>query len=357
MDTVLNYRAVDPRTQPMFLGEALGLERFDRLKYPVFHRLAENMQTFIWRPEEVSMLKDRSDYKSLSDTERFVFDSNLKWQTATDSMLERSLTTLGSYVSLNELNACFKEWAYFESRIHSRSYTHILKGVYPSESDFWDAILTDPEILSRMDLAKASYDHLLVEDGEDIKSKILRAVVNTNATEGLSFYSSFACSFFFAAVLGKMEGNAKIIKFIERDEALHVAVSTNILKYMRDVPQEGFQDHYNGHRDYMIETYRVVAENEKTWARYLFSRGNLLGLNSEILCRYIEYLANKRLKALDLPSIYTSQKSNPLGSWYDQYQEGSSKVQVAPQETEITSYVIGNRDTALDLTELQGLEL
>lgn len=356
MDTVLNFQNVDPRTQPMFLGASLGLERFDKLKYPVFYKLAKNMQSFKWQAEEVSMLKDRGDYKLMSPTEQFVFDSNLKWQTATDSLLERSLSLLSHYVSLNELKACFAEWAYFESRIHSDSYTHILKGVYPSETVFWDSILSDPEIRHRMESIKASYDALLVDDSVDIKQKIFTAVVNTNAVEGVSFYTSFACSFFYAAVLGKMEGNAKIIKLIERDEALHVAVSTNILKYFRDVPEEGFQEIYEANKDFIVDTFAMVAETEKAWANYLFSRGNLLGLNAEILHKYIEYLTNRRLKSLDLPTIYPNQKVNPLGSWYEQYQDGS-KVQVAPQETEITSYVIGSRDTEIDLNQIEDFEL
>ncbi len=358
MDTVLNYSRVEGKDQKMFLGEGLGLERYDKQKYPVFYRLAEKMQSFMWMPQAINMMKDRGDYKEMSPTEVFIFDNNLKWQTATDSLLNRSLTLLKQHVTLPELEAAFNEWTYFESRIHSKSYTHILKGVYGNESVFWDSILSDPEIVRRIDLFKGTYDALIPEtnDESEIREKIFNAVVFTNAVEGLSFYSSFICSLFYMNVLHKMEGNAKIIAQIMRDEYLHVSVTTNILKYMRDNPEEGFQDIYYRKKDYIVDVYRQIAENDKEWAAYLFSKGNLLGLNCEILSLYIEFQTNARLKTLDLPLIYPVQKTNPVGSWFDQYEDRAS-VQPAPQETEITSYVIGDRDTEIDFSSLEELEL
>jgi len=675
MKTVLNYKVLDPRKQPMFLGEQLGLQRYDRLKYPVFFKLAQSQEGFFWRAEEIPLSKDRQDYKALTDTERFVFDTNLKWQTATDSMLNRSITKMMEYVSLPELEACMSVWAFFESNIHSRSYSHILKNIYPDESVFWDSILTDPEILKRMDSIKQSYDALFSDDDTDIRTKIFNAVVATNVTESVSFYVSFACSFYFG-VRGKMEGNAKIIRLISRDEDCvdkytevltpggwklisdlkesdkvaqvdsnkslqfvipnkiiskhytgnlntflsgnkdinmyltpnhrvvwwnklgenkecpanefrigsgkqilcsgnklggtlntlsneqrlliaiqadgsipiphirngrytdcnavtfsltkerkkvrlenllnelgyeytksdvlnhsnkkayyvkvpvktgatkffdrwvnleditqnwcqefieelsywdgsrisedrfyyssvvkrntdivqaiacmsgykchysteednrkdsyrtvnrlsflknkdymesqclvpgvlyysdmvycvsvpsgmflarrngntfvtgncHVAITLQILRNMEKNSEEGFQEIYNNNKEKIIDCFRIATEAEKEWAEYLFSKGNLLGLNQEILGQFAEYKCNSRLKALGLKALYPEYKNNPLGSWYSQFLN-SEKVQLAAQETALSSYQVGTRDTEINQTELQGLEL
>lgn len=353
MKTVLSTKNIDTRKQPLFLGEPLALQRYDRLKYPKLYELAEQMEEYFWRAKEVSLMKDRNDYLELSDTERFVFDTNLKWQTATDSLLSRSLNTIGQYVSNPELEACIQVWSFFESNIHSRSYSHILKNVYSDESIFWDSILSDEEVTRRAIEIKNDYDKFFNNDG-DIKQKIFDALLSTQITEGLSFYSSFVCSFFFAA-RGKMEGNGKIIKFIARDENLHVAVSKNVLDYLRDNEDEGFRDIIKANEQKVYDTYSMAVDHEKRWADYLFSKGNLLGLNAEILKSYIEWLANNRLASLGYKKIFEVKK-NPLGNWYDQFMN-SDKVQVAPQETEISSYKIGARDTQVDFTIFENIEL
>lgn len=360
MQTVLNINNTDTRLQPLFLGEPLSLQRYDQLKYPKLYDLAEQMEEYFWRAKEVNLMKDRNDYHDLSDTEKFVFDTNLKWQTMTDSMLSRSLQTLGQFVTNPELEACINVWMFFESNIHSRSYSHILKNVYPNESVFWNSILEDKEIVERANETKKCYDQFFnldktqLDSKQQIKQKIFDALLATQITEGLSFYSSFVCSFFFAA-RGKMEGNGKIIKFIARDENLHVAISKNVLDYLRDNEDEGFQDIIKANEQKVYDAYNMAVEQEKRWVDYLFSKGSLLGLNSEILKNYIEWLANNRLSSLGYKKIFEIKK-NPLGNWYDQFMN-SDKVQVAPQETEISSYKIGARDTQVDFSIFENIEL
>jgi ribonucleoside-diphosphate reductase beta chain len=353
MRTVFSTKNTDTRKQPLFLGEPLALQRYDQLKYPKLYELAEQMEEYFWRAKEVSLMKDRNDYLELSDAERFVFDTNLKWQTATDSMLSRSLNTIGQYVSNPELEACIQVWSFFESNIHSRSYSHILKNVYPDESVFWDSILSDEEVTRRANETKNEYDKFFKSFG-NVRQMIFDALLATQITEGLSFYTSFVCSFFFAA-RGKMEGNGKIIKLIARDENLHVAVSKNVLDYLRDNADEGFQDVISTNEERVYDAYTMAVSHEKRWADYLFSKGSLLGLNADILKGYVEWLANNRLASLGYKKIFDVKK-NPLGTWYDQFMN-SDKVQVAPQETEISSYKIGARDTQIDHTHFNDIEL
>ena len=336
MKTVLNKINVDSTKQPLFLGKDLAIQRYDRLKYPKLYDLYDQQLNFFWRPQEVNLTKDASDYKKLSDEERFVFDSNLKFQTMGDSMLSRSIHQMMDHVSNPELEICMNVWSFFET-IHSNSYTYILQNVYPDATKFFDSILEDKEIVKRANFLTSKYDALM-GGTKDPKEQILEALIATQIMEGLTFYVSFACSFYFG-YRGKMEGNAKIINLISRDENLHVAITQNVIKYLRDNPDEGFQSTYKKSEEKIYEFYRAAAEAEKEWADYLFSKGSLVGLTPESLKQYTEYLANNRLNSLGLKKLYDT-KSNPLAGWLDSFYD-SKKVQVAPQETEISSYVKG----------------
>lgn len=342
MNTVLNLKNVDPRQQPLFFGQPLGLQRYDKLKYPIFYKLAEAQEEFHWGAKEVSLVKDRNDYDSLTDVERFIFDNNLRWQTMTDSMLSRSILGITQYITNPELEACCAVWSFFESNIHSRSYSHILKNVYPDESDFWDSILENEEIVKRAEVIKESYDSLFNDDCKDLRSRIFNAIVATNVTESLAFYVSFACSFYFGAN-GVMEGNAKIIALIERDEALHASVTTELLKIFKTQPSEGFQEYYD--EQLIIDAYKLGVQNEKDWADYLFQHGELPNCSKQQFKLFAEYRANMRLKALGIKPIYDVQSINPLGSWYGNFLN-TRNIQVAPQETEITDY----RKNSIDFT-------
>ena len=336
MKTVLNKINVDSTKQPLFLGKDLAIQRYDRLKYPKLYDLYDQQLNFFWRPQEVNLTKDASDYKKLSDEERFVFDSNLKFQTMGDSMLSRSIHQMMHHVSNPELEICMNVWSFFET-IHSNSYTYILQNVYPDATKFFDSVLEDKEIVKRANFLTSKYDALM-SNTKDPKEQILEALIATQIMEGLTFYVSFACSFYFG-YRGKMEGNAKIINLISRDENLHVAITQNVIKYLRDNPDEGFQSTYKKSEEKIYEFYRAAVEAEKEWADYLFSKGSLVGLTPESLKQYTEYLANNRLNSLGLKKLYDT-KSNPLAGWLDSFYD-SKKVQVAPQETEISSYVKG----------------
>ncbi len=355
MKTVLNENLTDPLKQPLFLGENLGLQRYDLLKYPIFDELYLKQDEFHWRPEEVSLIKDKNDYQELTEAEKFVFDSNIKFQTLGDSMLSRSILSLREFVTNSELEACMTKWADFEI-IHSRSYSWVFRNLFAKPQEFFDSIYADKEIMQRKELIKNSYDSLLGinEKTEDLKDKIYKAIISTNVMEGLVFYVSFACSFYFG-YRGKMEGNAKIIKLIQRDEAQHFAITQNLLKILRDKEEEGFKDVAKKHESLVYEIYQQATENEIEWAKYLFSKGSLLGLNEESLTGYCKWLCDNRLRSLGYKKIY-NQKDNPISGWLDSYMD-SSKVQVAPQETEISSYKIGARNTDINENDFEGFSL
>ena len=341
MKTVLNKKNIDQLSNPMFFGEDLSLQRYDQIKYQKFYDLYDQQLNFFWRPQEVSLVKDISDYKSLSDEERFVFDNNLKFQTMTDSMLSRSIHELMKYVTNPELEICMNTWSFFET-IHSNSYTYILNNVYPDSTKFFNSVLEDPEIVKRATAISGKYDQLL-SGGTDERQRLYDAVLATQITEGLIFYVSFACSFYFG-YRGKMEGNSKIIKFSSRDENLHVAITQNIMKNWMNNPDEGFQDIVKNNEDKVYAAYEMAVNAEKDWADYLFSKGNLVGLTSESLKHYVEWLANNRLSSLGYKKIYPNAKNNPLSGWLDSFYD-SKKLQVAPQETELSSYVKGVDNT------------
>lgn len=352
MKTVLNKKNIPVSERLMFLGPDLSLQRYDQFKYPRFFELWESQENYRWRPQRIDLSKDRTDFEKLSEVEKFIFESNIRWQTMTDSMLSRSINHVSQYVTNPELELCMGTWASME-QMHSFSYTHIFKNVTKNATAFFDSILEDPEIVKRaVDISQA-YDSLLGEEN-DIKEKIFNAVVCTNITEGVSFYTSFICSFYFG-YKGLMEGSAKIIGEIARDENLHVAITTNIMKNWASHPEEGFQEILSKNEEKVYELYSLAVENEKSWANYLFSKGSLLGLNAEILHEYIEWLANTRLHSLGYKKIFPSKK-NPVSGWSTRYFD-SSKVQVAPQESELESYLTGGANTSITDADFNDISL
>ena len=354
MKSVLNLKSVDSTKQPLFLGEDLNLQRYDKFKYPIFFELFKKQNENFWWPHETTLGKDRGDYNDLTDTERFVFDSNLRFQTLGDSMLSRSIHSLKEYVSNPELEICMNTWAQFEG-IHSYSYSYLLNNVYPDPTKFFDSIMEDKEIVGRAELIRNNFDKILGDDEKkDIKQKIFDCILSVNVMEGLVFYVSFACSFYFG-YRGKMEGNAKIIKFIQRDEALHFSVTQNLIKILRDEDKEGFTGIVKKSEDKVYAFYEQATKNEQDWAKYLFSKGNLLGLNEEVITGYTKWLCDNRLRSLGYKKIFNV-KENPLSGWMNSYMD-SSKVQVAPQETEISSYKIGARDTTLTDKDFDDIKL
>lgn len=352
MKTVLNKTNTPVEDRIMFLGEDLSLQRYDQFKYPKFFDLWEQQEGYRWRPQRIDLSKDRTDFEKLTDTERFIFESNIKWQTMTDSMLSRSIHKMSEYVTNPELELCMGTWASME-QMHSFSYTHIFKNISKNATAFFDSILENEEIMRRADQVSKSYDKLL-GNPKDIKEKIFQAVVSTNITEGVAFYASFVCSFFFG-YKGLMEGSAKIIGEIARDENLHVAITQNIIKNWKNRPEEGFQEILEKNENTIYEMYELSVKNEKEWCNYLFSNGSLLGLNAEILHGYIEWLANTRLTSIGYKKIF-EQKKNPISGWSTRYFD-SSTVQVAPQESELESYLVGSANTTLNDSDFENIEL
>jgi len=339
MKTIFNTKNVDAMSQPLFLGKDLGVQRFDIIKYPVFANLDSKMMEFFWRPQEVELKKDRSDFKEMSDNEKFIFTSNLKYQTMLDSVICRGVPTLLEYVSNTELEACLMTWQFFE-KIHSQSYSYIIQNVYADSSEVFDGIYTDKEIMKRASSAIEDYNNLMgMADNKtvDLKKQIYMTIVSINILEAVRFYVSFICSFAFAENK-KMVGNADIIKLIKRDEALHLSNTQEILRILHKEESEGFVKVAAQCQDAAVEMFDRAAQEEKDWASYLFKDGSIIGLNETVLHQYIDWLCMSRRKSIRLP--YEKVGKNPVAGWTDPWMQSES-VQVAPQEHEITSYKIG----------------
>lgn len=359
MKTVINKINIDPTTQPLFFGEELGIQRYDIYKYDIFFKLFRDQMEFFWTPEEVSIIKDRADFKELTETEKFIFLSNLRFQTLLDSMIGRGINEILRYVSNTELEACMNMWNAFEN-IHSYSYTHIIKNAFAEPVEIFDSILEDTEIVNRAYSVAEKYDDLLTIDPnsslEEKKKKIFEAIIATYILEGIRFYVSFACSFFFGSQK-KMTGNAKIIRLISRDENIHVAITQNLVKIFRDNPDEGFRDIIDNSEELVTEMFRSAAEEEKGWIDYLFSKGPIVGLTDRELKGYIEWLTNNRLRSLGYKTkIYPEAKNNPIDGWLREWYDSSS-IQTAPQEAEITSYRKGAANTDLSTEAFEDFDL
>ena len=342
----------------MFLDEGVDIQRFDILKYPALDKITEKQLGFFWRPEEVDVSKDKKDFNNLTEHEQHIFTSNLKRQILLDSVQGRApnLAFL-PIASLPEVENWIETWSFFET-IHSRSYTHIIRNVYPDPSTVFDGMLDVKEILDcGNDIAKY-YDDLMHNNAgptnrKDHMKSLWMCMLSANALEGIRFYVSFACSWAFAE-LKKMEGNAKIIKFIARDENVHLAATSTMLKNMvKEDP--AFAKIQKEMEPDAVKLFTRVIEQEKEWAKYLFKDGSMIGLNEQILCDYIEWIGCKRMRALGIPCPYSVQKLNPL-PWTEKW-IGGGNVQVAPQETEITSYITGGVKQDADPQTLSMLEL
>lgn len=349
MNSLLNKFNVDYMKQPLFLGEGLSIQRYDRSKYPVFQELFRKQVQFFWTPEEIELKKDRNDFKSetvMSENEKFIFTSNLKYQTMMDSVICRGVPVLQQFVSCDELEACLNAWQFFE-QIHSYAYTYIIKNVYSDPGEIFDNILTDEEIVKRADVAVKEYDALNKiargKSTKDVKKQIYLTLISINILEAVRFYVSFVCAFAFAEQK-KMVGNADIVKLIKRDEALHLYNTQEILKILHTVKDEGFLETAVECEDIAIKMFESAAKEEKDWASYLFKDGSIIGLSETALHQYIDWLCQSRRKAIGLP--YENVGKNPLG-WTEPWMN-SGAVQVAPQEHEITTYKIGASKNDVD---------
>ena len=342
----------------MFLDEAVDVQRFDILKYPAIDKITDKQLGFFWRPEEVDVSKDKKDFDQLTEHERHIFTSNLKRQILLDSVQGRApnLAFL-PIASLPEVENWIETWSFSET-IHSRSYTHIIRNIYPDPSVVFDGMLDIKEILECGNDIAHYYDDLITcnngpTNKMDHKRSLWMCMNSANALEGIRFYVSFACSWAFAE-LKKMEGNAKIIKFIARDENVHLAATTTMLKNMVKEDND-FVKIQKDMEPQVTKLFVKVIEQEKQWAKFLFKDGSMIGLNEKLLCDYIEWIGCKRMRAIGLTCPYTVSKLNPL-PWTEKW-IGGGNVQVAPQETEISSYVVGGVKQDVDQNTLSGLSL
>ena len=346
-----------------FFDDAPTIARYDKQKYAWIEKLTDKQLGFFWRPEEVDIYKDAKDFKDLTVHEQHIFTSNLKRQILLDSVQGRAPTmAFGSICSLPELETWITTWTFSET-IHSRSYTHIIRNIYPNPSKIFDELMDIPEIVNCADDISKYYDNLIwwnnlpknqYERDTEYKHKkaLWLALMSVNILEGVRFYVSFACSWAFAEVK-KMEGNAKIIKFIARDENLHLAGTQQLLKALVK-EDEDFTKISEETRQVCIDLFVAAVNQEKLWANYLFRDGSMVGLNEALLSEYIEWIANKRMTAVGLPSPYKG-GSNPL-PWTQKWISGS-EVQVAPQETEITSYINGGVKKDVTTETFKGFSL
>ena len=372
--TTFNQNEVNALKEPMFFGQCVNVARYDQQRHSIFEKLIEKQLSFFWRPEEVDVSRDRADWQKLTESEKHLFISNLKYQTLLDSIQGRSPNVaLLPITSLPELETWIETWSFSET-IHSRSYTHIMRNLFTNPSEVFDDIVRNEEIRKRAKDISKYYDDLIfytqlyqthgvgthsvngksyIVNLRDLKKKLYLAVNSVNALEAIRFYVSFACTFAFAE-RELMEGNAKIIKLIARDENLHLTSTQHIINLwadgkddpeMQEIAMECFQEAKN--------IFLTAVEQEKEWAEYLFKDGSMIGLNKDILWQYIEYIANHRMKAIGMPEMFEI-KSNPI-PWINKYLE-SDNVQVAPQEAEISSYLVGQIDSNVDASAFADFE-
>jgi ribonucleoside-diphosphate reductase beta chain len=373
--TTFSQTKNDQLKEPMFFGQPVNVARYDQQKHDIFERLIEKQLSFFWRPEEVDVSRDRIDYQALPPHEQHIFISNLKYQTLLDSIQGRSPNVaLLPLVSIPELETWIETWSFSET-IHSRSYTHIIRNIVNEPALVFDDIVTNDQILKRAESISHFYDeliestalyHLLGEGEHDVngqrvtvslrelKKKLYLCLMSVNALEAIRFYVSFACSFAFAE-RELMEGNAKIIKMIARDEALHLTGTQHMLNLMRSGNDD--PDMAEIARECELacfDLFKEAALQEKEWAEYLFRDGSMIGLNKDILCQYVEYITNLRMGAVGLQPAFAA-KQNPI-PWINTWLS-SDNVQVAPQEVEVSSYLVGQIDSEISHEDLGDFEL
>lgn len=373
--TTFNQKNNDALKEPMFFGNPVNVSRYDVQKHVAFENLIEKQLSFFWRPEEVDVSKDRADWQSLSDAEKHIFISNLKYQILLDSMAARSVNAvLLPLASLPEVETWIETWAFSET-VHSRSYTHILRNLFTHPGEIFDEIIINPAILKRAESIALYFDDLILysqlynlhgegkhtSEGVEydvtlrkLKEKLYLAVCSVNALEAIRFYVSFACSFAFSE-RSLLEGNSKLIRLIARDEALHLTGTQHMLNIWKnggDDPE--MQQICIELEEQGRQIFLDVVEQEKEWADYLFKDGSMIGLNAAIIKEYIEYISHQRMVAIGLDSPF-SIKSNPL-PWMNSYLT-SDNVQVAPQEAEISSYLVGQIDSNVEAGEFDDYEL
>ena len=350
--TIINLNSnYDPSITKLFFDKnAMGIQRYDKFKYEKIFNMFKQQLSYYWRPEEIDLSKDKSDFAGLSEHEKFIFTKNLGYQILLDTVQSRGISHLLDDCTSPEIEAFAKTWEFFET-IHSYSYTYIIKNIYSNPSTMFDTILHDKEIIKRTTSVTKYYDELIDKIPDDSlynkKKKLYLTLVSINILEAIRFYVSFACSFCFAQNK-KMIGNSDIISLIARDENLHMGFTITLLKILNTEEEEGFVKIAEDCQNIVIQMYKDAAQEEMDWANYLFKDGAMIGLNAEILIQYMKWLTNHRVKMIGMEPIF-EKVNNPI-SWINNF---LGSVQEAPQEKQKTSYVSGAVKQDVDDTEYE----
>ncbi|QUD16118.1 aerobic NDP reductase, small subunit [Escherichia phage vB_EcoM_SYGD1] len=381
MSTVFNTNPVDVLKEPMFFGSGLGIARYDIQRHKVFEDLTEKQLSFFWRPEEVNLMMDAAQFNKLPQYQQNIFTNNLKYQSLLDSIQGRAPSAvLMSLISDPSLDTWVATWTFSET-IHSRSYTHIMRNLYTDPSKVFDEIVLDEAIMKRAESIGRYYDDVLIKTrywenakaatafkfeinaDEDViedaiehemywKRELMRSLYLClhviNALEAIRFYVSFACTFNFHKNMEIMEGNAKIMKFIARDEQLHLKGTQYIIRQLQSgtdgdewvkIAQECEQE--------AVDIFMEVNRQEKDWAVHLFKDGDVPGLNTNSMWSFIDYLTVSRMKQCGLPCPITDAPVKHPYPWIREYLN-SDNVQSAPQEVELSSYLVAQIDNDVD---------
>ena len=381
MSTVFNTNPVDVLKEPMFFGSGLGIARYDIQRHKVFEDLTEKQLSFFWRPEEVNLMMDAAQFNKLPQYQQDIFTNNLKYQSLLDSIQGRAPSAvLMSLISDPSLDTWVATWTFSET-IHSRSYTHIMRNLYTDPSKVFDEIVLDKAIMKRAESIGRYYDDVLnktrewenakefvelAKESPDADFRLNRAIKQEaeakralmkslylclhviNALEAIRFYVSFACTFNFHKNMEIMEGNAKIMKFIARDEQLHLKGTQYIIRQLQlgtdgdewvKIAQECEQE--------AVDIFMEVNRQEKDWAVHLFKDGDVPGLNTNSMWSFIDYLTVSRMKQCGLPCPITDAPVKHPYPWIREYLN-SDNVQSAPQEVELSSYLVAQIDNDVD---------
>lgn len=381
MSTVFNTQQVDVLNEPMFFGSGLGLARYDIQRHKVFEELIEKQLSFFWRPEEVNLMLDSAQFNKLPQFQQDIFTNNLKYQSLLDSIQGRAPSAvLMALLSDPSLDTWVATWTFSET-IHSRSYTHIMRNLYTDPSKVFDEIVLDEAIMKRAESIGKYYDDVLVKTREwenakeifkcfseneydldaysnslmhmeeckhDLMKSLYLCLHVINALEAIRFYVSFACTFNFHKNMEIMEGNAKIMKFIARDEQLHLKGTQYIIRQLQSgtdgdewvqIAKECEQE--------AVDIFMEVNSQEKEWAAHLFKDGTCPGINTQSMCAFVDYLTVSRMKQCGLPCPITDAPTKHPYPWIREYLN-SDLVQAAPQEVEISSYLVAQIDNDVD---------
>jgi len=348
----------------MFLDPAgpVTVQRFEEVKYNKIADFEKTARGFFWVPEEISLSKDANDFKDASDAVKHIFTSNLLRQTALDSLQGRGPSQIFTpVISLPELEALVYNWTFFETNIHSRSYSHIIRNIYNVPKEVFNTIHQTKEIVDMASSVGRYYDglHLVncrrelgekVPEQEHVKA-IYLALHASYALEAFRFMVSFATSL--AMVENKIFiGNGNIISLILQDELLHKGWTAWLINQVVKEDHR-FASTASVCQEEVMQIYRDVIAEEKAWADYLFQKGPVIGLNANILKDFVDFTANVSLKDVGIKYWAPASKTTPI-PWFNKHSD-TSKKQTALQENESTNYVIGVMSDSLDYAALPNL--